>query len=95
MSSNLCCPPLDVDSILNQIDAKKYHYIEEDGTGPKTIGFIADNLDAIKGTDPLVGCLCNYDSSSNLRGLDYARLTAILWAKVKDLEARLSTLEGA
>ena len=71
-------------------------YLRNDLQGqPLRIGFVAQD---IEGAIPpewtnLVGESVN-DAGQTIKGLDYARLSAILWSVCKNLDARVKQLES-
>ena len=71
-------------------------YLRHDLQGkPSRIGFIAQDLEAVIPEEwtNLVG-ESTKDAGQLIKGLDYARLTAILWSVCKNLDARVKQLEG-
>jgi hypothetical protein len=83
--------------VLNKVDAKSYKRNDR-GMEPR-IGFIAQEMEAAVPAkwSNLVGKAksTSYDqgSTDELKTLDYARLTAILWQVCKNLDKRVKELE--
>ena len=80
--------------VLRAVSPKTY--LRNDLQGQSRIGFIAQD---IEGAIPpewtnLVG-ECVNDAGQTIKGLDYARLTAILWSCCKNMDARIKQLEAA
>ena len=81
--------------VLRSVSPKTYLRNDLQGK-PSRIGFIAQDIESAipqEWTD-LVGERVN-DAGQTIKGLDYARLTSILWAFCKNLDARVTQLESA
>ena len=81
--------------VLRKVSPRTYSRNDLAGK-PSRIGFIAQH---IEGAIPqewtnLVG-QCVNDAGQTVKGLDYARLTAILWSCCKNMDARIKQLESA
>ena len=86
-------------SILQSVEPKTYERIDiENGA---RVGFLADDImTACLDNELYVGNIVTRTSDGQYLGLDYARLSSLLWsccktldAKCNDLEARISALE--
>ena len=87
-------------NMLSQVSAKTYSRLDLPGSGPR-LGFIAQEIDAAcpSAWSNLVGST-QYKWSGNgdggeIRTLDYARLTAVLWQCTRSLLARVEALEAS
>ena len=69
-------------------------YLRNDLQGQSRVGFIAQDIESAIPPEwtNLVGESVN-DAGQTIKGLDYARLTAILWSVCKNLDARVKQLE--
>jgi len=81
-------------NMLNNIEAKTYTRTDLDTTD-KRIGFIAQDIQANLPEEfkNVLGTVYG-NVNGALLGLDYSRLTPILWTLVKDLSTRLEALEN-
>jgi hypothetical protein len=86
-------------SLLNNINAKTYE--RNDMNGEKRVGFIANQFDDLLGINMrnIVGTttINNDDDGKNgteIKTLDYSRLTSILWTICQNLNDRIKILEG-
>ena len=85
--------------MLRQVSAKTYQRIDLPGTGSR-LGFIAQDVEAAcpSAWSNIVGT-AQYareqgGTGTEIRTLDYARLTAVLWQCTRSLLARVETLEA-
>ena len=85
--------------MLRQVSAKTYQRIDMPGTGSR-LGFIAQDVEAAcpSAWGNLVGT-AQYSreqggTGTDIRTLDYARLTAVLWQATRSLLARVEALEA-
>ena len=86
-------------SILQAVEPKTYQ--RTDGQTGRRAGFLADDImDACLENELYVGNIVSRTGDGQYLGLDYARLSSLLWsccktldAKCNDLESRISALE--
>ena len=80
--------------MLNNIEAKTYTRTDLNTTD-KRIGFIAQDIQANlpEEFNNVLGTVYG-NVNGALLGLDYSRLTPILWTLVKDLSTRVQALES-
>jgi len=77
-------------NMLNNIEAKTYTRTDLETTD-KRIGFIAQDIQQWL---PSEITNITMPVSDSILGLDYSRLTPILWTLVKDLSTRVQALEN-
>ena len=88
-----------IQSVFNSVEVKTYERMDVPG---QRIGFVANHLvGALAETNFDNIVQMTYNSENPLWGLDYARLTTILWGVCKNqqkqldqIEARLAALEN-
>ena len=86
-------------NMLRQVSAKTYLRLDMPGTGPR-LGFIAQDVEAACPStwSNLVGTTLyareQGGTGAEIRTLDYARLTAVLWQATRSLLARVEALEA-
>lgn len=83
-------------STVLQMEPRKFRLIEEVESDPDARyygGFIAEELDAL-GLDTFVGYQKLEDGTVRPESVYYAELTAVLVSAIKELNARIETLEG-
>ena len=85
--------------MLREVSARTYHRLDLPDSGPR-LGFIAQEVDAAcpSAWSNLVGTAQHRWSGNGdggeIRTLDYARLTAVLWQCTRSLLARVEALEA-
>ena len=86
-------------AVLRAVSPKTYR--RNDLQGQSRIGFVAQDIEGVVPPEVvppewtnLVGESTN-EAGQTIKGLDYARLIAILWACCKNLDARVKQLESA
>ena len=81
--------------VLRAVSPKTYLRNDLDGK-PSRVGFIAQDIQSAipQQWTNLVG-ECENDAGRKIKGLDYARLTSVLWSVCKNLDARVKQLESA
>ena len=77
--------------MFNQIEVKQYTRTDHPGN---RIGFIAQDMVAALPDEWSNITRMTYDAGNPLWGLDYARLTTILWGVCKNQQARLDQVEA-
>ena len=86
-------------NMLKQVSAKTYDRKDLPGSGSR-LGFVAQDIEAACG--PLFSNLVSTSfykweqapEGAEIKVLDYARLTSVLWQCTRDLLARVETLEA-
>ena len=86
-------------NMLRQVSAKTYQRLDLPDSGPR-LGFIAQDVEAAcpSGWSNLVGTTqyrwSGAPEGAEIRVLDYARLTSVLWQCTRSLLARVEALEA-
>ena len=81
--------------MLRQVSAKTYQRTDMPGTGSR-LGFIAQDVEAAcpSAWGNLVGTAQYSKTETEIKTLDYARLSAVLWQCTRSLLARVEALEN-
>ena len=85
--------------MLRRVSAKTYHRLDLPDSGPR-LGFIAQDVEAAcpSGWSNLIGTTqykwSGAPEGAEIRVLDYARLTSVLWQCTRNLLARVEALEA-
>ena len=83
--------------VFDSVEPKTYDRKDKDMVPEHRLGFIAQAIQAVLLTN--LSDVTNVISErplgeEQLLALDYSRLVTVLWSKVKQLEARITTLES-
>ena len=88
---------IDLTPTFDNVSPKAYTRTDKPELGER-VGFIAQDIQKACADNGLPDSFTSdvvLDDDTTLLGLDYARLCAVLWSKVRQLETRLRTIELA
>ena len=80
-----------IQGVFDAVDVKQYERTDIEGN---RIGFIAQDLVKVLPIEYDNIAQMSYTTGNPLWGLDYARLTTILWGVCKNLQSRVDALES-
>ena len=88
---------IDLSSIFDAFFCESYNRTDKPELG-RRVGFLAQDVQSAcvsAGVPDTFTSSIQQEDGSSLLAMDYERLCCVLWSKVKQLEARLRTIEQA
>ena len=91
LKRDIAQPPPGALAYVQEIAAATYRWKDDTDDAPTHWGFLAPDVQAAMGAD--FGGVVE-DKESGLKGINYHELTAVLWAAVQELSAKVAVLEA-